>query len=252
MILLSLLSLLFATEFSNTLETHGNSSINWTQMRLEGTAYVEQNGASDDYAKQEARALALAHQALKETFDHFQIDTKTSMDDISAADSKTQRYILANAKKYKVAQTSYKESGGVSVNVYWDIHTLMRPIILSRSSELTDVTKPKKHTGIIIDARGVDHKPMLFPEIATDEEQHWLSVKGFSRKAAETKLPFIYAPHAAHQMVIDRVGQNPVIFLAKSASANQILIDTSFPNGLSSDDAKAIMALGNVAILLEI
>lgn len=252
MILLALLSLLLAAEFSNTIQSHGDSAINWTQMRLEGTAYVEQNGASDDYAKQEARALAMAHQALKETFDHFHLDLNTTMDDISSEDPKTQRYILANAKKYKVAQTSYKESGGVSVNVYWEIHTLMRPIILSRASEMTTATKPKKHTGIIIDARGTDHKPVLFPEIATDNEPNWLSVKGFSRKVAETKLPFIYAPHAAHQMVIERVGNNPVIFLAKSTSANQILIDTSFPSGLSPEDTKAIMASGNVAILLEI
>ena len=120
MILFYLLALLFADDFRNTIEKHGDSSINWTQMRLEGTAYVEQNGPTDDFAKQEARALAMAHQALKETFDHFQIDPNTTLDTLASENSKTQRYHCSC--QISGSQTSYKETGGF-VNVYWDIHS---------------------------------------------------------------------------------------------------------------------------------
>ena len=252
MILLSLLSFLFAAEFSNTIEKHGDSSINWTDMRLEGTAYVEQNGPSDDYAKQEARALALAHQALKETFDHLQLNAKSNLYEISSEDSKTQRYISAKSKKYKVSNTSYQESGGVSVNVYWEIHSLLRPVIIAKSSDSVSTKRPTNHTGIIIDARGMEYDPVLFPEILRSDSSLWLSVDGFSQNKAETKLPFIYAPHAAHTKVIDRVGTNPAIYIAKSVSQHQITINDSFPTGLSEDDAKAIMANGNVVILLDL
>ena len=252
MILFSFLSLLFANDFKNTIEKHGDSSINWTQMRLEGTAYVEQNGPTDDYAKQEARALALAHQALKETFDHFQLNPKTTLDDISSEDSKTQRYILANAKKYKVSQTSYQETGGVAVNVYWDIHTLLRPVIIEHSSEKVSTAPPKTHTGIIIDVRGLNFAPILFPEIMKTDGSPWLNVAGFSKDKAEVKLPFIYAPYAAHSTVIERGGDNPAIFTAKSISGHQIIINNSSSTELSDTDAKSIMANGNIVILLDL
>jgi hypothetical protein len=252
MIFFFLLSLLSADEFSNSIEQHGDSSINWTQMRLQGSAYVEQNGPTDDYAKQEARALALAHQALKETFDHLQIDQSKNLNSIANEDSKTQRYILAHAKKYKVSQTSYKEPGGVSVHIYWEIHTLLRPVVIERATEDVAATKPTKHTGIIIDARGMKYDPVLFPEILKGNGSTWLSSTGFSQARAETSLPFIYAPHAAHNNVIDRVGNNPVIFLAQSTSNHTITINDSFPTGLSEEDAKAIMANGSVVILIDL
>jgi len=252
MILFYLLALLFADDFRNTIEKHGDSSINWTQMRLEGTAYVEQNGPTDDFAKQEARALAMAHQALKETFDHFQIDPDTTLDTLASENSKTQRYIIAHAKKYQVSQTSYKETGGVSVNVYWDIHKLLRPVIIENSTEGISTTPPKQHTGIIIDARGLNFTPMLFPEIVKNDRTPWLSISGFSKAKAEVKLPFIYAPHAAHSNVVDRIGESPAIFIAKSVSGNKIILQDNSTEELSEADAKSIMANGNIVILLDL
>ena len=79
----------------------------------------------------------------------------------------------------------------------------------------------------------------------------WLSLSGFSRSRAETKLPFIYAPHAAHNLVIERVGNNPVIYLAQSTAKHTITINDSYPTGLSETDATAIMANGNVVILID-
>ena len=243
---------LYAGEFQNTVEKSNNSSVNWTQMRLVGTASVNQNGPTDDYAKQEARALALAHKALKGTFDLLKIDPKTTLGDITTEDSKTQRYILANAKKYKVSQTSYRETGGVSVQIYWDIHSLLRPVIIENATEGITTTKPQQHTGIIIDARGLNFEPVLFPVISKGEQSEWLSVAGFSKRQAETKMPFIYAPHAAHTLVVNRVGNNPAIFIAKSRSSNKIIIDETIPSTLSNEDTRAIMANGNVVILLDL
>jgi len=252
MILFSLFALLFAGDFTNTIEKHGDSSINWTQMRLEGSAYVEQNGPTDDYAKQEARALALAHQALKKTFDHFQLDPSTTLNEISSEDSKTQRYIIAHAKKYKVSQTSYKETGGVSVNVYWDIHKLLRPVIIEHSSDDVSTEAPKTHTGIIVDVRGLDFTPVLFPEIVKSDLSPWLSIAGFSTAKAEVQLPFIYAPYAAHSEVIERTGDNPVFFTAKSISGKKIIVHDASSTEISDSDAQSIMANGNIVILLDL
>jgi hypothetical protein len=243
---------LYAGEFEHTIEKNKNSSINWTQMRLQGKASVEQNGPTDDYAKQEARALALAHKALKETFELLKIDSKTTLDDITSEDSKTKRYILANAKKYKVSQTNYHESGGVSVQIYWDMHSLLRPVIIQNATEGLTTAKPKNHTGIIIDTRGLNFEPVLFPEVSKDGQSTWLSVAGFSKKQAETKIPFIYAPHAAHEEVITRVGENPAIFVGNSISENRIVINDKLSSSLSEEDAQAIMANGNVVIIIDL
>lgn len=248
-LLLSLISHSSANELPDLVEEHENSSINWTKMRLQGKGTLPLS-ETESYSKQEVQALTFANEALLDSFTHFYIDAETQIEDTYQDEPKSKRYIQDNKRKYQVAETIYQTAEKVEVSVYLELQTLLRPIILSKTSIKDNPPYPSSHTGIIVDARNIDFQPVLFPTI-NKEEQAWLNITQFSEDSAKTTMPFIYATTAAHPAVVERVGRNPAIYRAKSAYKDIIQLDETIDPKLSHQDAKTLLAYGTVVILLD-
>ena len=245
---LSLLLPSFANEIPDLIEVHDVSSINWTKMRLQGMGTLPLSEA-ESYSKQELQALNLANEALLDSFSYFYLNAETQIEDTYRDDVKTKRYIQENTKRYQVSETTYQASEKVDVSVYLEIHTLLRPIILSQTTIKDNPPIPQNHSGIIIDARSIDFKPVLFPTIKKGS-QEWLLASYFSEDSAKTKLPFIYSNTAAHPSVIKRVGRTPAIYQAESSYKDTIQLNEVNVPQLTATEAKALLANGTVVILL--
>ena len=238
----------FANEIPDLIEQHDDSSINWTQMRLQGKGTLPLS-ETESYSKQEVQALTFANEALLNSFSYFYIDAETQIEDSYQDDPKNKLYIQDNKRKYHVEEAIYQAAEKVEVSVYLELQMLLRPIILSKTSIKDNPPYPSSHTGIIIDARELDFKPVLFPKIKKNDTS-FLSVSYFSEDSAKTKMPFVYASTAAHPIVVDRVGRNPAIYRAKSSDKDIIQLDETVDPQLSSQDARALLANGTVVILL--
>jgi hypothetical protein len=245
---LSLLFPCFAIEIPDLIEVHDTSSINWTKMRLQGVGTLPLSEA-ESYSKQEVQALSLANEALLDSFSYFYLDAETQIEDTYKDDAKTKRYIQDNTRRYQVAETTYQTSEKVDVSVFLELHTLLRPVILSQTTIKDNPPIPSNYTGIVIDARSIDFKPIFFPTI-NKGTQEWLLASYFSEDSAKTKLPFIYSNTAAHPSVIKRVGKKPAIYQVESGYKDTIQLNEVNAPELSAAEAKALLANGTVVILL--
>ena len=63
---------------------------------------------------------------------------------------------------------------------------------------------------MIIDARHIEFEPVILPTISIKGDEDWLSVEDFSKYAAQSRFPFMYAVSASNPDVIAKVTPIPL------------------------------------------
>ena len=243
-----------ASDFTPYVESISESSrINWTTLRVEAVGKAQAPSNAPDYKTQELQAMTMANNSLQDAVFGIDIDAKIDYQTLLNRDDSVSRYIESTVKRYEISDTIYHADQSVELTTYISLHALLRGYVIERAQIDGRVQKSRGQTpsGIIIDARNVDFQPVLFPTIHTTTESRWLTVDGFSKHTAQTKLPFQYAREAANPDVTKRVGLNPSLYMAESSSYDTLTVRPVGNPNLTEQDVYSIMANGQVVILLE-
>lgn len=233
-------------------EVSDGSRINWTTMRVEAVGRGQSGGNSQDYKNSEVQAMSIARNGVQHALFAIDIDAQTDYNTLLNRNDELKHYIESTAKHYEISDTIYHSDQSVETTAFISLHTLLRAYIIEQAmvSERIRPNKPGAPSGIIIDARAVDFDPVLFPTIKTSTDDEFLSVSGFSKYTAQTKLPFIYATSPINPVVSARVGTNPTLYIADNAIHDTLTVHSIDHQPLSDTERQSIMANGRVVILL--
>jgi hypothetical protein len=221
-------------------------------MRIEAVGRGQSGGNSQDYQNSEVQAMSIAREGVQHALFSLDIDAQTDYNTLLNRNDELKHYIESTAKHYEISDTIYNSDQSVETTAFISLHTLLRAYVIEQAmvSERIRPNKSGAPSGIIIDARSVDFNPVLFPTIQTINNDDFLSVSGFSKHSAQTKLPFIYATSPINPVVSARVGSNPTLYIADSAIHDTLTVHSIDPKTLSDKERQAIMANGRVVIII--
>ena len=221
-------------------------------MRIEavGKGNVITNAA--DYTKAELSSMNFANETLQHAVFAVDVDAEIDYQSLLNRNDEISRSIESVAKRYHVSDVIYVDGDAVESTVFIDMHDLLRSYIIERSGVEGRVRPPKsqEHTGVIIDARHIDFEPVILPTISTKEDERWLSIEDFSKYAAQSKFPFMYAVSASNPDVIAKVGTNPALYMADDSTLDTLHVHNIDSNPITTVEQEAIMGNGRVVILL--
>lgn len=247
------LPLLHATSTTSVIESVSDTSrIDWTTMRIEavGKGNVITNAA--DYTKAELSSMNFANETLQHAVYALDVDAETDYQSLLNRNDEISRSIESVAKRYNVSDVVYVDGDAVESTVFIDMHDLLRSYLIERSGVEGRVRSPKgrDHTGVIIDARHIEFEPVLLPTISLNGDENWLSVEDFSKYAAQSKFPFMYAVSASNPDVIAKVGNNPALYIADTSTVDTLQVHNIDSTRLTVQEKQTIMGNGRVVILL--
>ena len=113
----------------------------------------------------------------------------------------------------------------------------------------TITSEPTVHTGLIIDARGVDFQPLVMPDIYSAQGEKILSIEHFSSKSAQDTLPVRYVRTPVDPLCATIVGKTPAMVRAQKEHNGGLALEENITLP-SSNDLAAISAQGKVVIVL--
>jgi hypothetical protein len=221
-------------------------------MRVEavGKGNVITNAA--DYTKAELGSMNFANETLQHAVFAVDVDAEIDYQALLNRNDEISRSIESVAKRYNVSDVVYVDGDAVESTVFIDMHDLLRSYLIERSGVEGRVRSPKnkEHTGVIIDARHLEFEPVILPTISIKGDDDWLSVEDFSKYAAQSKFPFMYALSASNPDVIAKVGTNPALYMADNSTLDTLHVHNIDSTQLTMSEKGAIMGNGRVVILL--
>ena len=222
------------------------AQINWTQMRLEAKSSYASRTQSWGY--RESLASQSVAQLIKENISSIPLSTQSTISSLQD-DEQFDGDFIEGVQGWKTAESRYIHSTHeVEVIGYLSLQSYLRKTIMHfAKSDITDA--PNIHTGLIIDARGLDYQPLVMPTIYTSQGDVLLSIEHFSRKSAQDTLPVRYVRTPVDPLCAKITGKTPAMVRAKKVHKGGLALNdiSALP---SSEDMQAIAAQGSIIIVL--
>jgi len=110
---------------------------------------------------------------------------------------------------WRVQETRYLSNGGVEMDGVLEIHRWLRPMLLSLSKPNSGVPAADGPTGLLVDARHLDFKPCLAPEVRTQEGKALVHPTKVHPEVLRSKAPALYVQDPADPMAASRPAHIP-------------------------------------------
>ena len=244
--LLSLFSLAAPLASAPLIQKIGDAQINWTQMRLEAKSSYASRTQSWGY--RESLASQNVAQIIKDNITIVPLSTNDSID--SLRDNETfDGNFTEGLQDWKTSESRYIHSTHeVEVIGYLSLQGYLRKTLMHFAKSNIN-SAPTIHTGLIIDARGLDFQPLVMPNIYTSQGEKMLSIEHFSPKSAQDTLPVRYVRTPADPLCSTIVGKTPAMVRAQKVHNGGLTLgeDQSLP---STSDLGSISAQGKIVIIL--
>lgn len=244
--LFSLLSLAAPISSTPLIQKIGDAQINWTKMRLEAKSSYASRTQSWGY--RESLASQSVANLIQENITIVPLSTKDSIDSLRG-NEQFDGYFTEGLQDWKTSESRYIHSTNeVEVIGYLSLQSYLRKTLMHLAkSNIT--AEPTIHTGLIIDARGLDFQPLVMPEVYTAKGEKILSIEHFSPKAAQDTLPVRYVRTPADPLCAAIVGKTPAIVRAQKLHKGGLALkeELALP---SASDLGSIRAQGKVVIVL--
>jgi hypothetical protein len=224
----------------------GDAQINWTQMRLEAKSSYASRTQSWGYRE------SLACQKVSKKIREYIADVPVFSNETIYSLRKREEIngdFIDGLRDWKTAESRYIHSEHeVEVLGYLSLQGYLRKSLMyfAKSDNMRD---PKIHTGLIIDARGVNFQPLVMPHVYNSSGDSVFDITNFSPKAAQDSLPVRYVRTAVDPLCAEIAGKMPAMVQAQSSLAGGLQLSDSaiLPN---TEDLAAISALGKIVIIL--
>ena len=218
-------------------------------MQLEVLGYSEGSGGSIDW--KEGTACRSITEQLKTYSTSLPITAEDSLYELLQTNTSLEKKILRGVNNWQTYETRYfSDSDEVEVLGHLSLHLYLQPLLLEYAKVSTPPAKSSDHTGLVIDARGIEFSPVMLPEILNSDGTSIVSSDLFSNMQARSKLPIRYAADPAEPLVFKTAGRRPIALQVGSTHKGKLVLDPS--NDLpSSEDIHNLVARGNVIIIVD-
>lgn len=254
---------------SDWVDKVGQGNINWS------AGYIEAVGIGVPpeklAGKINARPIALraaqkdALRNLLEITKGVQVDSATAIKDFTAASDVVDKQVDGLVRNAEVADYQYISDGRAEVKLriplYGNLAQIMMPLAMAKPSAATVLTgavpvpavkaleSPSAnigYTGIIIDARGIQARPVMSPRIFDEDDREVYSLANVDIEYAIKQGMSGYVRDLTAAQTNQRVGANPIMVKAVRTSGpgkSDIIIGTA--------DAKQIRASAETVIFMK-
>ena len=216
-------------------EDVGAGQLNWTTMRLEVSARSDRTvGAWKNVRVQEQDALDRLEPLIEDAARKVRFDPLRKADDLLIVEdggvpTSVLRRLDDGLKSWRVRETRYLSNGGVEMDGVLEVHRWLRPMLLSQ----TDAARARPSSsgmtsGVLIDARQLDFRPCLAPELSTIEGKPLVHPSKVHPDVMRRKTPVIYVRDPADPLAAERAGESPLFLIASAVSEDcRLVLDAS-------------------------
>ncbi len=211
----------FLTEVRVT-ETLPPGQVNWTDgvvLSRDSATGSTRRGAG--VATSQA-AIQAARQGLLLVFRQVRLDAGQMLGQAIAQAEARRQEVEALLAQAAVVETRYVPGGTVETAVQLPFAGRLTALFLPASSAVTPDGAPKTeavHTGVVIDARGLDIQPALFPRIVDERGQILYAPESVDMEAAIQQGYVAYAKAFDQAPVPARIGEHPLVLRALRVAA---------------------------------
>jgi hypothetical protein len=238
---------------------HGQ--VNWTDKTITATG----SGAPDLKAPNVAVARLGAERVAKldalrnilETLKGVRIDSEVTVENEMVTNSKMRTKIQGVARRFKVLKTKYYSDGGVDLIVEMSLDGQLASTLVESGSKTADLPQKgdAKHSGLIINAKGLKVMPALAPKILDESGKVIYSAEFLAKEKLEERgvASYFKAMDAAKKS--KRVGANPLVLKAlkpaKGAKTDVVLSNADAEKLKDPETNLKYLAEGRVILVVD-
>jgi hypothetical protein len=196
-------------------------TINWTDnvVRSQDQA-ASQRGVTQASARQATLQLAIqkARQRLLTALAHIRFDSSTTIGTVLQNHPAGVQGVHTLVQDAPVVETVYSASGEIRSSVQVSLSGRLLAALWPHSASSTSEVLPPAstaHSGIVIDARGLNVQPALLPRIVDDQGQAVYDPTMVDPDVAIPRGYIAYAKTHEHAAAKARIGEQPLIIRAR-------------------------------------
>lgn len=216
------------------IEDVGAGRLNWTTMQLEISARSDRTvGAWKNVRVQEQDALDRLEPLIEDAARKVRFDPKRQADDLlnveeGGVPASVLRRLDDGLKSWRVRETRYLSNGGVEMDGVLEVHRWLRPMLLSQTEATRTRASAEGPTGILVDARHLDFRPCLAPEVVTQDGKLLIHPSKVHPDVMRRKTPVVYVQDPADPAAAARAGAHPNFLTATAVQADcQLTLDAA-------------------------
>ena len=238
---------------------HGQ--VNWTDKSITATG----SGAPDLKAPNVAVARLGAERVAKldalrnilETLKGVRINSEVTVENEMVTNSKMRTKVQGVARRFKVLKTKYYSDGGVDLIVQMSLDGQLASTLVESGSKAADLPQKgdAKHSGLIINAKGLKMMPALAPKILDESGKVIYSSEFLAKENLEKRgvTSYFKAMDAAKKS--KRVGANPLVVkalkVAKGAKTDVVLSNADAEKLKDPESNLKYLAEGRVILVVD-
>ena len=168
------------------------------------------------------------------------------------ADIEIARRLDDGLKAWRVRETRYLTNGGVEMDGVLELHRWLRPILLASAGGTPQTPNPDGPTGILLDARHVDFRPCLAPEVHTATGEVLASPSFVHAEVLRKQAPVAYVHDPSDQIASERTGKYPLFLTAESSQDECVLVLTKADSLLlsASPTFPGVVSTGRLVVVV--
>jgi hypothetical protein len=238
---------------------HGQ--VNWTDKTITATG----SGAPDLKAPNVAVARLGAERVAKldalrnimETLKGVRIDSEVTVESEMVTNSKMRTKVQGVARHFKVLKTKYYSDGGVDLIVQMSLDGQLASTLVESGSKTADLPQKgdAKHSGLIINAKGLKVMPALAPKILDESGKVIYSAEFLATASLEERGVAAYFKALDAAKKSKRVGANPLVVkalkVAKDGKTNVVLSNADAEKLKDPETNLKYLAEGRVILVVD-
>ncbi len=226
------------------IEELADGAVDWTNLRLvvhgvgggsTGAMANLEAAEGDARAELEPRVLALARAVRVDR-------ARLAGELLDAADAVADR-LESNLSTWEVFEARYLASGRVELDAALSLQTWLRPALVTFAHTPERPARPGGASGLVVDARGLDVRCALAPELFDETGAHLYGIGDMTAYQASQHGPVVYVRDPADPAAARRAGELPVHVRALRVQDGTDLV-------LGAEAASAVRAAGEAGDLL--
>jgi hypothetical protein len=264
LVVLVLAGAVFAQEAGEVTEgdlkvEHGQ--VNWTDKTIIATG----SGAPDLKAPNVAVARLGAERVAKmdalrnilETLKGVRINAEITVENEMVTNSKMRTKVQGVARRFKVLKTKYYSDGGVDLIVQMSLDGQLASTLVESGGKAADLPQKgdAKHSGLIINAKGLKMMPALAPKILDESGKVIYSADFLAKQNLEERGVAAYFKAMDAAKKSKRVGANPLVLkalkLSKGAKTDVVLSNADAEKLKDPDTNLKYLAEGRVILVVD-
>lgn len=236
----------------------GEALVDWTAMTIRASAQARAvGGAHTDLMVVEDQARGRLGPLVLEASRAVVVDAGRTTGDIIGSGSRTGRYLDdQTARAWHVVEARYYTSGRIELDAELDMAGWLRPLLLAgaRGAEGTPPQlEPTEHTGVVVDARGLDLEGALSPALWSTTGLRLYGLEMMDPRAARERTPVVWVSDPADPRAATRAGARPLLLRAAEIRdrVDVVLPDVEAARLAASSGIARLLSEGRVVLVAD-